>query len=210
MPAIAVARTSRAFPLRVPKSVPLPSITMKPYLFSDSSSSLSASVWNLLSQRYKEVLMVLKGSKSMLTFFSFPSSVRMVPVYSTRPLFGTCRARGGASAAGGLEHLGRQLRGLQTRMRALLYSFSLCCADVMAPSTDCRRKGANRVRQAALSRPGPRAGWINARLSVYSVLDVRCCAKLVRKHGLDSGNLHEALGGRNCVRERSDTECSSN
>lgn len=37
------------------------------------------SVWNLLSQRYREVLMGLNGSKSMLTFFSLPSSVTMVP-----------------------------------------------------------------------------------------------------------------------------------
>lgn len=34
--------------------------------------------------------MGLKGSKSMLTRFSLPSSVRMVPVYTTRPLVGTC------------------------------------------------------------------------------------------------------------------------
>lgn len=40
----------------------------------------------LLSHRYSEVLMGLKGSKSMLTFFSFPSSVTMVPQYITRPL----------------------------------------------------------------------------------------------------------------------------
>ena len=60
------------------------------YLLSDSSSSLKASVWNLLSHMYKEVLMGLKGSKSMLTFFSLPSSVRMVPVYTTRPFGGSC------------------------------------------------------------------------------------------------------------------------
>ena len=44
----------------------------------------------LLSQRYKDVLMGLKGSKSMLTFFSFPSSVTMVPQYITSP-FGETR-----------------------------------------------------------------------------------------------------------------------
>jgi hypothetical protein len=39
--------------------------------------------------------MGLKGSKSMFIFFSFPSSVNTVPVYTTRPLGGTCsRARG--------------------------------------------------------------------------------------------------------------------
>ena len=47
------------------------------------------SVWNLLSQRYNEVLIGLKGSKSMLTFFSFPSSVTIVPQYITRPFVGT-------------------------------------------------------------------------------------------------------------------------
>ena len=40
---------------------------------------LLTSVWNLLSHKYNEVLIGLKGSKSMLTFFSFPSSVTIVP-----------------------------------------------------------------------------------------------------------------------------------
>lgn len=47
------------------------------------------SVWNLLSQRYREVLIGLKGSKSILTFFSLPSSVTMVPQYTTKPFGGT-------------------------------------------------------------------------------------------------------------------------
>lgn len=47
------------------------------------------SVWNLLSHKYRDVLMGLNGSKSMLTFFSFPSSVTMVPQYITKPLGGT-------------------------------------------------------------------------------------------------------------------------
>ena len=50
------------------------------HLLSDSKSSFRASVWNLLSQRYNDVLMGLKGSKSMLSFFSLPSSVITVPV----------------------------------------------------------------------------------------------------------------------------------
>ena len=50
------------------------------HLLSDSNNSFRASVWNLLSQRYNDVLIGLKGSKSMLTFFSLPSSVKMVPV----------------------------------------------------------------------------------------------------------------------------------
>ena len=33
--------------------------------------------------------MGLNGSKSILTFFSLPSSVTMVPQYTTRPLGGT-------------------------------------------------------------------------------------------------------------------------
>ena len=37
------------------------------------------SVWNLLSHKYNDVLIGLNGSKSMLTFFSFPSSVIIVP-----------------------------------------------------------------------------------------------------------------------------------
>lgn len=41
------------------------------------------------------------------------------------------------------------------RGRTLLYSFSLCCADVMAPSTDCR-KGRNRVGAQSYESP-PRA-----------------------------------------------------
>lgn len=40
---------------------------------------LLTSVWNLLSHKYNDVLIGLKGSKSMLTFFSFPSSVTIVP-----------------------------------------------------------------------------------------------------------------------------------
>lgn len=52
---------------------------MKPNFWSDSSSSARASVWNLLSQRYSDVLMGLKGSKSMLTFRSLPSEVRISP-----------------------------------------------------------------------------------------------------------------------------------
>ena len=48
-------------------------------LLSSARSAVRASVWNLLSQRYSEVLMGLNGSKSMLTFFSLPSSVTIVP-----------------------------------------------------------------------------------------------------------------------------------
>lgn len=51
------------------------------------------SVWNLLSQRYKEVLIGLKGSKSILTFFSLPSSVTIVPQYTTKPLGGTGKVK---------------------------------------------------------------------------------------------------------------------
>jgi len=35
------------------------------------------------------VLIGLKGSKSMFTFFSFPSAVLMVPQYTTSPFGGT-------------------------------------------------------------------------------------------------------------------------
>lgn len=35
----------------------------------------------------------LNGSKSMLTFFSLPSSVTMVPQYTTKPLGGTVRTK---------------------------------------------------------------------------------------------------------------------
>ena len=53
--------------------------------------------------------MALKGSKSMLTFFSFPSSVITVPQYMTSPFFGH-----------------------------LLYSFKRCWVLVIAPRTDRR------------------------------------------------------------------------
>ena len=62
----------------------------KAYLLSDSNSSFKASVWNLLSHKYSDVLIGLNGSKSMLTFFSLPSSVKIVPVYTTSPFGGTC------------------------------------------------------------------------------------------------------------------------
>ena len=74
-----LCRTSLVFPWSVPKSVPLPSITMKPNLLSSEGSAVRASVWNLLSHKYNNVLIGLKSSKSMLTFFSFPSCVTMVP-----------------------------------------------------------------------------------------------------------------------------------
>ena len=60
--------------------------------------------------------MGLKGSKSIFTRFSFPSSVRMVPQYSSNPFSGI-----------------------------LLYSFSFCCVDVMAPSTDNLKEQIGRV-----------------------------------------------------------------
>ena len=90
-------------------TVPLPSMTMNPNLESDSKSSCSTSVWNLLSHRYKLVLIGLCGSKSNDTFFSFPSSVKIVPTNSTRPFGGT-----------------------------RLYSLSFCCVEVMAANTDRR------------------------------------------------------------------------
>jgi len=64
-------------------------VMRRTHLLSDSKSSFSASVWNLLSHKYKDVLMGLNGSKSMLTFFSLPSSVKIVPVYTTNPFGGT-------------------------------------------------------------------------------------------------------------------------
>ena len=53
--------------------------TMKPNFWSDSRSSLRASVWNLLSHKYREVLIGLKGSKSILILRSFPSEVMISP-----------------------------------------------------------------------------------------------------------------------------------
>lgn len=76
-------------PCKVPKRAPLPSITMKPNLLSSASNAVRASVWNLLSHKYKDVLIGLKGSKSIFTFFSFPSSVTIVPQYITKPFGGT-------------------------------------------------------------------------------------------------------------------------
>jgi len=40
------------------------------------------------------VLIGLNGSKSIFTFFSLPSSVTMVPQYTTRPLVGTANQTG--------------------------------------------------------------------------------------------------------------------
>ena len=51
--------------------------------------------------------MALNGAKSIVTFFSFPSSLITDPQYTTSPLGGT-----------------------------RLYSLSRCCTEVMAPSTD--------------------------------------------------------------------------
>lgn len=39
------------------------------------------------------MLIGLKGSKSILTFFSLPSSVTIVPQYTTKPLGGTGKGR---------------------------------------------------------------------------------------------------------------------
>lgn len=47
----------------------------------------------LLSHKYSDVLMGLKGSKSMFTFFSLPSSVTIVPQYMTNPLGGTGKSK---------------------------------------------------------------------------------------------------------------------
>ena len=63
-------------------------MTTNPNVSSSASSSPRASVWNLLSHRYRDVLMGLNGSKSMLTLRSLPSSVRIWPTNSTRPLGG--------------------------------------------------------------------------------------------------------------------------
>ena len=56
---------------------------------SKKKKNQQTSVWNLLSHRYKDVLIGLNGSKSMFTFFSLPSPVTMVPQYTTRPFSGT-------------------------------------------------------------------------------------------------------------------------
>lgn len=64
-------------------------MTINPNLLSSAKRAVNASVWNLLSHRYKEVLIGLNGSKSIFTFFSFPSSVTIVPQYITNPLGGT-------------------------------------------------------------------------------------------------------------------------
>ncbi len=62
---------------------------MKPVGGSQARSYLSSSQWNLLSQKYKEVLMGLKGSKSISNFFSvFPSASKPVPQNKTNPLLG--------------------------------------------------------------------------------------------------------------------------
>jgi len=49
--------------------------------------------------------MGLNGSKSIVTFFSLPSSVTIVPVYSTSPFGGTCQRHKKSSEAGRLATL---------------------------------------------------------------------------------------------------------
>ena len=53
--------------------------TTDPWLVKKIFLLTNTSVWNLLSHKYREVLIGLKGSKSILTFFSFPSDVTIVP-----------------------------------------------------------------------------------------------------------------------------------
>ena len=71
--------TSRVFPQRSWKGLRYRQSQWTRNSQSLSSSSVKHSTWNLLSHKYKEVLIGLKGSKSILTIFSFPSSVTIVP-----------------------------------------------------------------------------------------------------------------------------------
>lgn len=52
---------------------------MNPKALLSTRSSFRSSVWNLLSHRYSDVLMLLNGSKSMFTRRSLPSSATTVP-----------------------------------------------------------------------------------------------------------------------------------
>ena len=61
--------------------------------------------------------MGLNGSKSMLTFFSFPSSVTIVPQYTTKPFGGT-----------------------------FVYNFKRCCTDVIAPEKWFHEKNNYKVK----------------------------------------------------------------
>jgi hypothetical protein len=56
--------------------------------YMKSCTSFLTSVWNLLSHRYRDVFIGLKGSKSIFTRFSFPSSVNIIPQYNTSPFSG--------------------------------------------------------------------------------------------------------------------------
>ena len=58
------------------KKSPLLFTTMTP---ASCHPEVVASEWNLLSHTYDNVVIVWKGSESVLTFFSFPSSVTVVP-----------------------------------------------------------------------------------------------------------------------------------
>lgn len=66
--------------------------------------------------------MGLNGSKSMLTFFSFPSSVTMVPQYITKPLGGTMkiqtRIKSKTLQMNKIKHL-KQINDIQAYMRTL-------------------------------------------------------------------------------------------
>lgn len=66
--------------------------------------------------------MGLNGSKSMLTFFSFPSSVTMVPQYITKPLGGTMKIqtyiKSKTLQMNKIKHL-KQINDIQAYMRTL-------------------------------------------------------------------------------------------
>jgi hypothetical protein len=71
--------------------------------------------------------MGLKGSKSMLTFFSLPSSVMIVPQYSTKPLSGTVAICRREFVSGGREREERKgcpratTRTARVKLQALLH-----------------------------------------------------------------------------------------
>lgn len=94
---------------------------MHPVMVAGNYVSLT-SVWNLLSHKYRDVLMGLNGSKSMLTFFSFPSSVTMVPQYITKPLGGTMKIQTHIKSKtlqmNKIKHL-KQINDIQAYMRTL-------------------------------------------------------------------------------------------
>ena len=106
----------------------------------------------------------------MFTRFSLPSSVNMIPQYKTRPFSGI-----------------------------LLYNFSFCWVDVIAPKTDNLQKSKCFFERFLVTKKMSYFASLLKRCSrrnvpIHARFDIRCCAILVCKHLHDPRDL---IFGRN-------------